>query len=255
MSRPWTGGRPQGWQQGRRPSRLRGLIAAEAARLMVEEEVKHYFDAKRMASKALLGAQGARSLRFRPRDLPGNGEIREQILLRSQLCLGAEQRTRLLYCMRLLALEVMEELSPLRPRLIGSVSTGHVRRGSDIDLHIFCDELDEVLDQVEELGWPWDTEEVLVRKGGDPRLYHHVFLHLAYRVELSIYPLAELRERPRSSTDGRPIDRLSPARLRALLEEEHGEDYARYLDGEPVPELEGAEEELLEAWAEEQGEE
>ena len=32
----------------------------------------------------------------------------------------------------------MRLLRPFRPRLIGSVMTGHVRKGSDIDIHVFC---------------------------------------------------------------------------------------------------------------------
>ena len=43
--------------------------------------------------------------------------------------------------MRVEALRLMRKLARFRPRLIGSVWTGHVRHGSDIDIHIFCDSL------------------------------------------------------------------------------------------------------------------
>ena len=33
--------------------------------------------------------------------------------------------------------EAMRALAPFEPRLIGSVSTGHIRRGSDVDLQVF----------------------------------------------------------------------------------------------------------------------
>jgi hypothetical protein len=59
---------------------LRAQIAAESARVMYEEQVKEYFKAKRIAAKRLLGRVEARRVRFRPRDLPSNGEIREALL-------------------------------------------------------------------------------------------------------------------------------------------------------------------------------
>jgi len=40
------------------------------------------------------------------------------------------------FAMRVIALEAMQALERFSPRLIGSVATGHVRRGSDIDLHV-----------------------------------------------------------------------------------------------------------------------
>ena len=239
MSRPWRGERPKGWQSQRRPSRLRPLIAHEAARQMVEEEVRHYLDAKQVASRAVLGRAGSRTLRYRPRDLPSNGEIRARILDLSQRYEGAEARARQLFCMRLLALRVMEALPTFRPRLIGSVGSGHIRRGSDVDLHVFTDQVARVEAAVDAEGWPWHTERVDIRQGNEIRSYHHVHLDLAWPVELSVYPLAELRARPRSSTDGKPIDRMGLPRLRALLEREHGLDWGRVLAGEEVPELDG----------------
>ena len=62
------------------PGGLRGAIAVEAARLMYEEGVKQYFTAKRLAAKRLLGRVGGRRLRYRPMDLPSNGEIRDALL-------------------------------------------------------------------------------------------------------------------------------------------------------------------------------
>ena len=45
-------------------------------------------------------------------------------------------------------------LARFRPRLIGSVRTGHVRKGSDIDIHIFGDSLALVTDTLDETGPP-----------------------------------------------------------------------------------------------------
>src|SRR6478672_5039623 len=112
--------------------KLRQAIAFEAARLMYERIESEYYTAKRKAAKRLC----RRSIK--PEDLPSNAEIREQIQVFARIHEG-DKRTRHLRDMRLEALRMMRLLRPFRPRLIGSVMTGHVRKGSDIDVHVFTD--------------------------------------------------------------------------------------------------------------------
>lgn len=207
---------------------LRGAVAAEAARLMYEEGVKQYFTAKRLASKRIFGRVGGRRMRYRPADLPSNGEIRDALLQLAELAEG-DGRTRRLFAMRVVALEAMRALEPFEPRLIGSVSTGHIRKGSDIDLHVFTDDPDALLAHVKGLGWAHDTERVTILKFGEIREYMHVHVKDRYDVELTVYERRELRFRPRSSTDGKPIVRVKPAALEALLASEHAEAWRSYL--------------------------
>src|SRR5262245_45010764 len=108
--------------------KLRQAIAFEAARLMYERVESEYYTAKRKAAKRL--CRGG----VKPEDLPSNAEIREQIQHFARVHEG-ERRTANLREMRLAALHLMRLLRAFRPRLIGSVMTGHIRRGSDIDLH------------------------------------------------------------------------------------------------------------------------
>src|SRR5256884_8438936 len=112
--------------------KLRQAIALEAARLMYERVESEYYTAKRKAARRLC-RRGVK-----PEDLPSNAEIREQIQVFARIHEG-EKRTQHLRDMRLEALRLMRLLRPFRPRLIGSVMTGHVRKGSDIDLHVFSD--------------------------------------------------------------------------------------------------------------------
>ncbi len=207
---------------------LRGAVAAEAARLMYEEGVKQYFTAKRLASKRIFGRVGGRRMRFRPADLPSNGEIRDALLQIAELAEG-DGRTRRLFAMRVVALEAMCALEGFEPRLIGSVSTGHIRKGSDVDLHVFTDDPDVLLAHVKDLGWRFETERVTILKFGEIREYLHVHVKERYDVELTVYERRELRFRPRSSTDGKPIVRVKPAALEALLAAEHTEAWRRYL--------------------------
>ena len=98
---------------------------------MYAREESEYFTAKRKAAKMVVGTD-------RLRDLPSNREIREQILILAELLEG-EQRGRDLRAMRIEALRFLRLLDRWRPRVIGSVWTGHIRKGSDIDIHAFCD--------------------------------------------------------------------------------------------------------------------
>jgi len=219
---------------------LRAAIATEAARLMYEEGVKQYFTAKRMAARRLLGRVAGQRVRFRPADLPGNGEIRDALLALAALAEGSG-RTRRLFAMRIVALEAMRAIAPFEPRLIGSVSTGHVRRGSDVDVQVFTDDEGALEQHLRGLGWTFERERVTIQKLGEIREYVH--FHVV-PVELTVYARRELRFRPKSSTDGKPIVRVSANMLEALLMREHGEAWARYLaDGG----VEGMDEVLTEA--------
>jgi len=209
------------------PGGLRGAITLEAARLMYEEGVKQYFTAKRLAARRLLGRTGGRSLRYRPQDLPSNGEIRDALLALAELAEG-DGRTRRLFAMRIVALRALHALEPFTPRLIGSVSTGHIRRGSDIDVQVFSDDADALVAHVHGLGWVYETERVTILKGGVVREYLHVHVRDDFELELTVYPRADLRYRPRSSTDGKPIVRVRASVLEALLAVEHPDAWARY---------------------------
>lgn len=183
---------------------------------MYEEEVGQYFVAKRMAAKRLYGSRGAKRLRFRPKDLPSNGEIQEALLRLADLVEGDARRERLDE-MRALALAVMRPLARFEPRLIGSVATGHIRRGSDVDIQLFADDPDEPELCLRALGWDYARDDVVIRRSTGFVEYQHLRLELEHPVELTVYARRELRVTPRSSTDGQPMRRLSIRGVEALL--------------------------------------
>lgn len=218
-------------------NRVRAALARESARIMYEEEVKQYFTAKRMAARRMFGRQGGRRLRYRPADLPSNGEIRDALLELAEVYEG-DSRQRRLFTMRVVALEAMEALVPFRPRLIGSVASGHVRRGSDVDLHVFCDDPEQLEAHLATLHWSYEAQHVSIRKGGEIRDYLHYHVADLFPLELTVYDTRALRERPRSSTDGKPIIRLRAAALAALMAREHPDEWAAYCRDGTTPELE-----------------
>ncbi len=222
---------------------IRVAVAAEAARLMYEEGVKQYFTAKRMAARRVLGRVEGRRARYRPADLPSNGEIRDALLALAALSEGSGRRRRL-FAMRIVALEAMRALAPFEPRLIGSVSTGHIRRGSDVDLQVFTDDEGALEEHIGRLGWTFERERVTIQKFGEIREYLHFHVADVFPVELTVYARRELRFRPRSSTDGKPIVRVKASALELLLAREHAEAWARYLAEGTI---EGLDEVLAEA--------
>lgn len=199
---------------------LRRLLVREAARLMYEEGIEQYLDAKRKAAKKILGKQKIH--------LPSNGEISDELYQLSLFNRG-DELSETLFEMRLLAMDVMEHLESFSPRLIGSVSTGRIRHGSDIDLHIFTDSLERLQNSLDILQWRYEIKQVWIEKNNRPVEYIHVYLDFEYPVELSVYPTNEIRIRGRSSTDGKPIHRLSISALRNLVLTDHADAWTEYI--------------------------
>ena len=195
-------------------AKLRQAIALEAARLMYERTESEYFTAKRKAAKRLCRGD------VKPSDLPSNAEIRDQIQLFARLHEG-EQRTADLRAMRLHALKVMRLLRRFKPRLIGSVMTGHVRKGSDIDIHVFTDSVALVTEMLEQEGYQFDLERKQIVKHGEARVFTHLHIHDTFPVELTVYAEDQAHYVFKSSITGQAIERASIKELEELLHREY----------------------------------
>ena len=192
-------------------SKLRRQIAWEAARLMYSRQESEYYTAKMKAAQQI--CQGW----VKPADLPSNAEIRDQIQMLARLHEGA-RRTDNLLDMRLAALAMMRRLAPFRPRLIGSVLTGHVRQGSDIDLHVFSDTAEAVTHLLDQDGLDYDVERKQVRKHGEERIFTHIHLVDGFPFELTIYAADQAHYVFKSSITGKAIERASIAELEQFLD-------------------------------------
>lgn len=199
----------------RRDPRVRATIALRAAQLMYHREETEYFTAKRKAARHL-GIDWKHS----PQDLPSNAEIRERIHTLASMVEG-EQRGDDLRLMRLLALRHLRLLEPFRPRLIGSTLTGHTRKGSDIDLHVFTDRLSAITDLLDDHALPYRVEHKPVRKHNHTTVYTHIHIDDRFPVELTVYTEAQHRTVFRSSITGKPIERAN----RKAFEKQMGEWY------------------------------
>lgn len=195
-------------------SKLRRQIAWEAARLMYSRQESEYYTAKMKAARQICQRW------VKPADLPSNVEIRDQIEVLARLFEGSA-RTDNLLAMRLAALAMMRRLAPFRPRLIGSVLTGHVREGSDIDLHVFSDTAEAVTHVLEFDGLDYMLQRKQVRKHGEERVFTHIHLVDRFPFELTVYAADQAHYVFRSSITGRPIERASIAELVQFLAREY----------------------------------
>ncbi|GIW96406.1 MAG: tRNA adenylyltransferase [Pirellulaceae bacterium] len=197
-------------------SKLRRQIAYEAARLLYSHQESEYYRAKMKAARRI--CQGW----VKPADLPSNAEIRDEVLALARLHEGERQQENLRQ-MRLEALRMMHILCRFYPRLVGSVLTGHVRQGSDIDIHVFSDSVEAVTHTLDQHGVVYDVERKQVRKHGEYRVYTHIHIQDRFPFELTVYPLDKVHYVFKSSITGKPMERASIAQLEQLLAREYPE--------------------------------
>jgi hypothetical protein len=192
------------------PGDARHLIASTAARLMAEDGIGDYGLAKRKAAHQL----GAST-----RDgLPANEEVERELRAYQSLYQADEQPERL-HELRLVALEVMEQLAEFRPYLTGSVLDGTAGRYAVIELDVFADSSKDVeimllsndiryqLDEIQH--HRNDSAETRLRLDWD-----------GFSVNLMIYPPTAERSHPRNTHTGKNRPRAAISAVTALLARE-----------------------------------
>jgi len=199
-------------------ARIRQQIAFEAARMMYERVETEYYTAKRKAARLLRVEH-----RFKPGDLPSNSEIRDQIQAFARMHEG-EKRKDNLRTMRIEALRLMRKLVRFRPRLIGSVRTGHVRKGSDIDIHIFSNNMPAVTAVLDENGLQFDVQFKRIVKFHEERVFTHIHVYDRFNYELTLYPEDKVTYVFKSSITGKAIEKASIAELEAMLRAERPDE-------------------------------
>ncbi|MBX3422447.1 MAG: HD domain-containing protein [Pirellulaceae bacterium] len=177
---------------------------------MYYRQESEYYRAKQKAASRICKGW------IKPADLPSNAEIRDEIQALARLHEGSQRLNHLLD-MRLVALRLMRQLDRFRPKLIGSVLTGHVRQGSDIDIHLFSDNLSAITMCLDGMLLPYDVQRKQVRKEGNFQVYTHIHLRDQFPIELTIYPASLSSHHFTSSITGKAIERASTAELEQLL--------------------------------------
>ncbi len=116
-------------------SHLRQSIASAAARLMAEDGIGDYGQAKRKAARNLGAAEGDA--------LPSNEEVQAELRAYQTLFQDDEQTQRLRE-LRGTALEAMDFMAEFRPYLTGAVLDGTAGRYAEIEIELFADSAKDV---------------------------------------------------------------------------------------------------------------
>lgn len=206
------------------------MIIVEAARMMYERRETEYFRAKMKAGKRLCHGW------VKPSDIPSNAEIREEIQRMAWLFEG-NSRFDKLRSMRIQALRMMHLLKHCKPKIIGSTLTGHVRQGSDIDIHCFVPSTESVTATLDLECMEYDLEFKQVRKNGEERVFTHIHIRDEYPIELTLYSTDKASYVFKCSITGKAMKRATLPEFEAFLLDE-------YPDIDLAAELESAEDSI-----------
>ena len=187
---------------------------------MYSREVSEYYTAKEKAAKRIYKGW------IKPADLPTNAEIREQVQTLARLHEGQQSHHQRLLEMRLRAVWWMRRLTEFHPKLLGSVLTGSVREGSDIDLHVFAANPHSITVQLDDLGIFYELQRKRIKKSGEERVFTHIHVRDQFPVELTVYHPSYLGFRFRSSITNKAIERAGLAEVERLIALEHDVDAA-----------------------------
>ena len=189
----------------------RERLAHEAARVMAESGIEDFGLAKRKAAERL-GVRGAGAL-------PTNAEI--QVCLAERLRIFEPDDTLgRLEGLRRVAADVMLELEPFAPRLVGAVLAGTVTIVSGVELHVFADAPELVAAELERNGaavrdcqrrYRLDAATTVQRPG-------FCFERDGEEVEVIVFPERSAHHAPLSPVDRKPMRRATRGAVLALLE-------------------------------------
>lgn len=197
----------------------RHRLAHEAARLMAEDGIHDFHQAKLKAAERL----GI----FEDASLPRNREI-EEALAEYQRLFGASQaQADQLQSQREAALQAMGFFAPFQPRLIGSVLDGSTDAHSAIQLHLHSDEPHDVAAFLHDQQIPAESRMRRLRLDRDRHIDVDVWLFAAdvHSFDLAVLPMIALRQAPLSQINEKPMPRASISQLRMLLTENEIDAY------------------------------
>ena len=188
---------------------IRQRIAAEAGRLMATQGVQDSREATRRAARTI-GESGEHTW-------PTHEEVLERQREYQRLFLSATQPAAL-QRLRAAALQAMEFLEPMQPRLYGAVLDGSADEGSSVRLQVFGDDPEGFARFLHEQGWPAEPFDLrlMLRRGREEKFLAWRFSAGGVPFEIVGLPPPLLRQAP-LGPDGRPMARASLAQLRALL--------------------------------------
>ncbi len=191
-------------------SEVKCRVAREAATLLYFGAEKEYKQAKTRAAETL-------GIHF----LPSNLEVALELDKIAEENEGSNRKEHLIE-MRKEALAVMRQIGTYCPVLIGSVWRGTIRRGSDIDIAVYADEPQDVLDTLKAQclkisRTAWTT----VNKHGATLASFHIYAETPakHAVEIVVRACEEKTKRRKCEVFGDDLRGLKLQELEKLLQD------------------------------------
>lgn len=184
-------------------------LAAEAARIFVEESHTDYGVAKRHAAERL--GLSTRS------GLPDNALVEAEVIAYQRLFGGRAYRERL-QLLRENAVKAMRLLAAFNPRLSGAVVSGAISAAHRVQLHVFPDKAELVETFLESRGFDCAQDERQYRYGDGRQETVPLtrFEAGGAGIDVASFHPGQERQAPLSVADGRPAKRLTLAEAEAL---------------------------------------
>jgi predicted nucleotidyltransferase len=194
---------------GLNSQQLRKKIAREAASLLYSGAEKEYKQAKLKAAQIL-----------QSKFLPTNLEVAIELDKTAEENEGTTRQNRLIQ-MRKEALKLMQSLKAYKTLLIGSVWRGTIHYGSDIDLVVYHDEPEEILNILKNSLRITQTEWMAITKKGKRKGAFHIYAELLTKekAEIKIVPTTEISKKEKCEIYGGEIIGLSRQELEKVLKE------------------------------------
>jgi predicted nucleotidyltransferase len=187
---------------------LRKKVAREAALLLYTMQEREFKQAKERAAKIL-------GLRI----MPTNLEVAEELDSIAEEYEGSERKERLIR-MRKEALEIMESLREFNPRLIGSVWRGTANKNSDIDIVIFSQKRDFLMDILRGKGFKIARTELTpaIKNGSGEALHIYISFPSGDEAEVVVKGLEDMQREERCEIYGDLKKGLGVDQLREVIE-------------------------------------
>lgn len=192
-------------------SELRERLAQEAARVMAEGGIEDFGFAKRKAAERL-GVRGLGAL-------PTNAEIQNRLEERLRI-FEPEGHPLRLSKLRRLAVDVMLELEPFGPRLVGTVLAGTITINSAVELHVFSDAPELVAAALDQDGGAVRDCQRRYRLDAETtaQLPGFSFTRAGEQIEVIVFPERAAHHAPLSPVDRKPMRRAGRSAVLALLD-------------------------------------
>ena len=198
--------------QNKSSDKLRMEIAQIAAKFVAVDGINDYLTAKRKAALHLGASPN--------RNLPTNHEV-EQALVKYQNLFQGPVQKQLLYSMRTKSLKAMRFLSKYNPRLVGPVLSGTATEFTEITLHLFYEEPEDIGFFLDEHGIPYSCCEKTIRYNISERINLPAYRFVADndKILLIIFPEKQKNLVPLSSVTNKPMERASLQKVESLLQD------------------------------------